>query len=323
MNRPVDKNLFYRVKRANRIGPQLQGNYISFDLQAKQQVPRATSGGLGDQNLFYRVKARRTPTFQKRIISDLDPLTRIIGQIPRTAGQRRAAKVLSALETISDVLSKFLSTPELNPDGSQKFDPRTGLPIVKLRNISEILEISHQAVIQAFKVAGVKMSQNIEILVKNMTTDEIKFVMERLQSIERVNPSQDDRDKLYPDVIIKQSLKDPGEEKEEEKVMVPPKIEDAQKSAVLDQPIHLDPMSEFNKAFVKPAEWAGWGAGSDKRRDVQQFIMNKLQSLSRPFVLTVNGLNGSKLGFWFSKGHYLDLNELRFTRKEDVPVNER
>lgn len=313
----VDKNLFYNVKRANRIGPQLQGNYISFDLQAKMQVPRVTPRGPGDQNLFYRVKARRTPNFQKRIISDLDPLTRIIGQIPRTAGQKRAAGVLSALETISGVLSKFLSTPELNPDGTQKTDAQTGLPIVKLRNISDMLAVSHQAVIQAFTVAGVKISQNIKILVESLTTDEVNAVIARLQSVERVNPSQEARDNLYPDVIIKQILKNTEEQK------IEPNIENALIGAINEQNIHVDPVKEFGRVFITPEQWKEWSPRSDERGNVLQFIKKRLILLKRTDVLSITGVPVPILQAQFTKGHFLDLNELRFKKKKNVPKNER
>lgn len=313
----VDSNLFYNVKRAGLIGPQQRAGQVILDLQAKEQLPRSAPGGLGDQNLFFRIKARITPNFQKRIIKDLDPLTRVIGQIPITLKERQAAGVLSSLELISGVLANFLSTPELNPDGTPKINPATGLPIIKLRNIGEILTVSHEAVFQAFKVGNVSVEQNIRILVNNMTTADVKAVIDRLQSIEVTKPTQAQRDQLYPDVVVKQALKNVEEEKLDEKT------DDALNNAINKQAIHRDPVAEFGKVFVSPNEWKAWGFGSDERASRQQFIRKKLIELRRGSVLTVNNQIAPNLGLQFSKGHFLNLNTLQFAVRADVPENEQ
>lgn len=314
----VDRNLFYNVKRAGLIGPQLRGGQVILDLQAKEQLPRSAPGGRGDQNLFFRIKARITPTLQKRIIGDLDPLTRIIGQIPRTLKERQAAGVLNSLQVISGVLVKFLTTTELNPDGTPKLDVVTGLPIIKLRSLGEILKVSHEAVSQAFKSANVKAGQNINVLINNFSSQDAAAVIDRFQSIEITNPSQEVRNTLYPDVIVKQTLR-----KEQEEEKIPEKVDQALNQVINNQDIHDDPVMEFGKSFISPQQWSTWGLFSDQQLAVKQFVRNKLMKLKRPFVMTVFGVEIPSLGLEFSKGHFLDLNELQFKDKDDVPPDER
>ncbi len=315
--RPSDRNLFFNVRRENLLSrehPLKRGNQLTFDLQATQQRQAPSGNGKGDQNTFFRIKQIKQPFLKKREFKDLDPLTRVIGQFPKTFKEKQAAGVLSSIQVISGVLSTFLSTPELNPDGTPKINPLTGQPIVKLRSISEILRVSHESIVQAFKTANVSVSQSMNTLILNMTSEDSQRVLSRLQDVEKDKPSNKDRQELYPDIVINQVLKRPEGE-------LTGIAENAAQRAVNEQKLDLDPTAHFDNRFLSPDKWAALGKGSEGQSAVKQFILKKRDDLKHGLI-TVNGarLNGFRgMSLNFSQGFWLDLDTLQFMSKKDVP----
>ena len=251
------------------------------------------------------------------MFKDLDPLTRVIGQIPKTFKEKQAAGVLASIGLIAAVLTSFLSTPELNPDGTPKINPQTGQPVIKLRSIAEILRVSHESIVQAFKTANVAVSQSMNTLILNMSSEDSQRVLSRLQDVEKDKPSQADRTELYPDIVINQVLKRP----ENELSII---TEAAAQRAVNEQKLDLDPTAHFNNRFLSPDEWSGKGKGSEGQAAIKQFILKKKDDLKHGLITVngarLNGFRGMSLALNPPSNHWLDLDTLQFMVENDVPA---
>lgn len=212
----LDKNLWYRVKRFSP-QPNLQFDPITENYRKTGIMRREASHQPGlnahvtggeDQNLFFRMPNKSyQPNLPKRVFNDLDPKTRISRRLPRTRAERQQSAVVRSLQSISDSMNAFISTPELDNEGNPILD-RDGNPKMKIRTLNEILTVSHESLIKALNENNVAINNNLTIIIGSFSSIQIANILAKLRGITARFPDQNqlDRDRMFKGAIIEERL---------------------------------------------------------------------------------------------------------------------
>lgn len=331
--RSRDNNLFFNYDRADLIGPQTKGNQLILEFGAtKQDWSQIERPSGRDQNTFFRLRKTLQPTLRTRIIKDLDPLTRVIGSLPTTKKERQATTVVAAIEGILTGLKNFMSSPVKDATGNPVIDPITNRPVIQVRTITEILEVSHALLGQMFLQNNVVLGPVFQNIVNSLTVESTVNIMENIRDIVKLNPgmSEAEKSKVWKNEIMVERIDKDDEVKANSKLS-----EDIPK-AILDQKTNdgdwkkiLAPL-ELPDGLLRPVQWRQF----DKRK--RYMLIDFITTLeSRDPDVRLFGVTGTRLSYpssgdlsralgrQFGNDAFLVLRSLEFIPRTEVPVGRR
>jgi len=212
-----DQNLFYHVNRGGYFPTLKKGEYISDEYKKTGKFNNEASiqgyghvGGQPDANIFFRRREKRLqPILRKRTFKDLDPLTRVIGRLDLTKKEKQATSVITSLQGLRDMISNFIRTPKLHPDGTPVINPRTGEPEFEMRTLDEIVQVSHSALFEALKKNNVVPNPRIANIILSFNSINIGNVLQQYQMILATQPAitQANKDLLFTAAIVAERAK--------------------------------------------------------------------------------------------------------------------
>ncbi len=325
-----DRNLFFNYDRGDLIGPQKKGNNLSFDIGATKQDFNKVRRPIGrDQNTFFRVRKTVQPTLRTRIIKAIDPISRIVGQLPTTKKERQAEAVVSSIESILRSLKSFISSPELDAQGNIVLDPVTNQPVIRARTITEILDVSHAALNQVYAQNNVVLNPTFQLIVNSFTAKSSINVMTNVRDIIKLKPdmTQNEKDLVFKNEILVERVDKDDEIKDNSEVAK------AIPKAMLEQKTNDgDWRGSYPDKWIRPEQWRT--ILQDKRLKLALFdVINARESALSRFGTRLRGVGGTvlehplslKMGQQFGRNNNASLNleTLRFRRQGDIPEDER
>lgn len=327
-----DRNLFFNYDRSELIGPQKKGGYINFEIAATNQdwsrIPRPSGR---DQNIFFRVRKTLQPTLRTRVFKDLEPLSRFIGSLPTTKKERQANAVVAAIEGILNSLKAFISTPEVDDQGNPVLDPITNKPVMRVRTITEVLEVAHGALNQVYTQNNVVLSPVFQQIVRSFTVASSVNVIESVKNIMKVNPNmpQNEKNLTFKNEILAERV----DTDDEVKAHTP--LSEAIPQAILEQKTNDGEWrGVFVDKWIRPNQWRVIIANKRLKLALIDIITNREDSTNAK-LRTVLGTRLSypetgsllqQMGMEFGVrggGALLNLETLRFIIPRRVPPAER
>ncbi len=321
----ADRNLIFRVDRGRLIDPQTKSNLLIFDKESPRQNFSNIKTPVGtDQNIFFRIPKILQPTLNRRLIKDLDPVTRVIGRLSLTKKERLADRLVASTDGILKTLKDFMSEQELDNQGNVVLDPITNQPVIKLRSISDILKVAHTGLNEIFKQGGVVLSPVFNNILNSLTFNSSIIVAEQLKDLEKVNPDMDqpERDALYKDILMKERIN------KDDEIKLNTPIEQVVEDGIIEQKHNNGEWRGlYPRQFIKPADWQGMNTIT--RGDLKQYITTRARLFPGTNFQTALGTSigiatrGMIMGSEFGRGNFLDLDSLEFLAERDVPREER
>lgn len=328
----LDKNLWYRVKR---YPPQPDLSYpvvtehykktgVMRDEASHQYFNRHLSGGAVDKNIYHRMipfKAKQ-PTLPKRVIKDLDPQSRIRGQLDLTKKERQQSAIIKSLQGTSDLIRNFISSPKIDLQGNAVLDPITNQPIMERKNLKDILSVSQNALFKILTDSDVVINVNVRNIIVSFTSVQILNVLAKFRGIvsEFPNMSQDDKGTAFRGAIIEERMRDLSS--------APAGMED-----ILGTELDEEKMTEYTDNWdidyttdifptrgFTPNQWTqgGW----DAQRTVEAYVLTRLKRNPGQSIKTVDGNNiifrEMSRQFSADRQHVFDLQTLQFVRPTDA-----
>lgn len=201
-----DRNLFYHTNRGAQMKPLKQSENVPrkfgetslYHNDAEQAHPLAKERG-GDRSAHYRLLRLgvlpETPTFRRRIYTDMDPLTRIEESIPITREERKTDQLVKGVADISSSMKTFLEK------SGTSFEERQQAAQLALRTMLERYNVPMEDLLPI--IANFSPRQAVDLF------DDLERRFER----EGIDTTDAER-------IIKDQIKIEAEHKHEEKKMV-------------------------------------------------------------------------------------------------------
>lgn len=329
-----DQNLIFQYNRGDLIGPQTKGNQLILELGATKQDWKKIKRPSGrDANTFFRLKKTLQPTLRTRIIKDFEPLSRVIGSLPTTKKERQAAAVVSSIQGILTALRNFMSSPVKDVLGNTVLDPITNLPVIQVRTITEILDVSHQALNTVMNQNNIVMSPAFQIIVNSLTVASVVAVLETLSRIVAVRPnmSQVDKNIIFKNEILVKRINTDDEINANSRIAKSiPEAMSEQKTT------NGDWRGVYPDKWIRPNQWKEILADPEGRlKSALMHFINAREDASDAKLRTVLGKRLSYLSvgtltrmmgrqFGLEGGSaFLNLETLAFTPPQNVPEGER
>ena len=316
-----DRNLFFRYTREKYIAPQTKGNlYLPYIEGTKQKWERIPIPSGQDQNTFFRVNKTPQPVLMTRVLDGvLNPLDSTIGQLPKTTAERQANTIVKSIEGILGSLRGFMSAEEKDDEGNVVLDPITNQPVVRIRTITEILTVAHGALQQVFQAANVVPGNNQLLIMNSFSVNSSIVITERIRDLEKSDPtmSQDSREQLYGDILIKERIKNDDAIADSNTDLIDAMYEAVDEQKIDDAWDDAGNNTIFDQQWYSPKKWKD--AYFTRDYDFMQFIMKREKNQGIQLTTSTGtpiGLGRRQLimGGEFGRKRYLDLDTLAFFR---------
>lgn len=317
-----DKNTFFRVNRGHLIDEQLEGNQLIFDIESTRQkfsnIPRPAGR---DKNTFFRVRKTLQPTLRTRIIKDVDPLSRVVGSLPTTKKERQADAVVASIEGILNTITGFMSAPVLDNAGNPVIDPITNQPVMKLRSISNILDVVHAGLNQAFVQNNIVLSPAFIAIANSLTVESTIQVMENIKDITKLRPNLTTQEKttVWKNEIIAERI-----DKDEE-IKANTEVARAIPEAIIEQKTNNGEWRGlYPDNLLRPQQWNAMN--SRQRTALIDFISTRESRTGSELTsvmgnrLSYNTIGPIKAQMTrdFNRNAILNLDTLQFVRRSDI-----
>lgn len=332
-----DRNLFFNVNRENLRQPVTYGNYIPesyykngrFTKEAAARQYPVQLGKGGDKNIFFKTKKRKTPFLPKRLFKDLEPQSRVLGKLDKTKKELQATAVLKNLEEVQKTLLGFLQTEKTDAAGNVIIDPVTNKPTMEVRTLNQVLKASEEAIYKIFRNNNIAVNPNLNMIINSFNNQNVLNTIGRFRDIEVARPNlpPDDRAALYRGVVINERMRDM------ERVQAEEKLFEAVGNEVVDEKMIEDDWkgAGYEQEHLSPRFMTSGNMHDIVQKEIKlaQFIMTRSRTALAPELTSVNGIpisprvQGMQLARNWQLGHYLNLDTLRFTRRNAVPPEER
>lgn len=330
--RSKDRNFIFRFNRENLIKPQEKSNlYVPYFEGVRQNWEKLEPPNGQDQNLFFRVKKTPQPILPKRIISGaLNPLSSDIGQLPQTRRERQNNTIVKSIEMLLKTFRDFITSGQVDEGGNPIIDPLTGVQKVKIRSITDILNISHKLLENSLEAAGVIIDAGIERIIRSLSVHSAVAVVESTitASSSDISVTPSERKQIFDDIIIKERLTNDNEIPFTEEGDNSDLIQTLYRSvAAQNLPVTWDDpryRDIFRSRYLTARDWGAYD--NTTKQDVKQFIMTRESSLD----VRLTGVRGHSIPIT-NRGeiigdqldiaeNVLDLFTLRFITKEIIPT---
>ncbi len=329
---PSDRNTFFNVrrehlqslrhplKRGNTIPESYKDSGVYYDEKSWQPFPRVY-GGAGqtqtgyssDKNIFFQVPIRQEPFLRKRVIKDLEPGSRVVGQLAITKKERDAENMLKGINALGTLLTNFLSAPVVDPvTGVPIIDPITNKPVMQKRSLHQVLEVTQATVRQLFKDLSIPVSPTMNIVMNGLSIQNTQNVVNRTGELVKALPNITiaDRNALVKRVTLNERMDTDIENPEEVAAVIAENSE--QKISTGDE---KDDYIAIFRGVITPRNWVNMS--NDQKGHLKSYIIER-QKLMGVNIRKADGTlvvffgRARALGEQFQQGESLDTIELEF-----------
>lgn len=291
-------------------------------LPEKEAAKTSVIKGGGDRNIFYRRrKKRKQPILRKRVFKDLEPGSRVVAKLDLdlTKKEKQATMITEGIQGMLDLITKFIRTPKLHPDGRPLLNPITNKPEYEIRSVHEILAVAHTSLMKALENNNIVPSDNIKQISLSFTQNNVQNILYKFQAIVENNPAitQTEKKDQFLATILQERLKDMSDVKEKAvEVALGDELVDEKEIKIPDNWDEKGQEGLFPTRGFKASQWVNHPMD---QMSLNAYILNRSKKTGRALAtVTATPIELRLVGLQFSKGHILDLDRLKFRRKGDV-----